>query len=268
MRDVPLSSAGADDAEWRHHALEGVLNLRDFGGYGCASAELPRGRLYRSGHMARATEADLTALHALDLAVIVDLRSDVEREDQPSRRHPAFAGRVIEAPDSQHEGAPHHVGGAMDVDAVRARMVESYRGLPWRPPLLVAFAQTFEALANGEGPILIHCAAGKDRTGLLAALIHHVAGVSDADVMQDYLLTNRVKHPPERRARFARWMAEAYGAMPSEAAIDMALGVEPVFLETAWAAMRDRHGSVDGYLEQALGVTPERRRRVEATLRA
>ena len=258
----------SDQSDWRDHAFEGVLNFRDFGGYGCASRALPRGRLYRSGHMARASDADLDGLHGLKLAVIVDLRSDEERADQPSRRHADFAGRVIEAPGAQHEGAPHRSGGGIDAEAVRARMLDAYRDLPFRPALLDAYARTFEALANGEGPILIHCAAGKDRTGLLAALIQHVAGVSDTDIMADYLLTNRVQHPPERRDRFARWMTEAYGAAPSNDAVDVALGVEPAFLEMAWAAMRERHGSVDGYLEKALGLSSERRAAVERSLLA
>lgn len=264
MTDMP-------DADWRHRPLEGVLNLRDFGGYGCGSGALPQGKLWRSGHMARATDADLDALHALDLAIVVDLRSDPERVEQPSRRHPGFAGRVIEAEGAQ-EAPPHEASvarpGAVGPEDVRRHMVAAYRGLPWRPGMLDAYSRTFEALAEAPGPLLIHCAAGKDRTGVLAALLHHVAGVSDEDVMEDYLLTNRVEHPPERRAKFARWMKGTYGAEPSDEAVQVALGVEPVFLETAWVAMRERHGSVDAYLEQALGVGPERRRAVERWLTA
>lgn len=259
-------SEAAPQEDWRTRPLESVLNLRDFGGYGCGTGALPRGKLWRSGHMARATDADLDALHALGIAVVVDLRSEPERSEQPSRRHADFAGRVIEA-DGAQDAPPHEASvaspGAVGPEDVRRHMLAAYRELPWRPGMLDAYARTFEALAEAPGPLLIHCAAGKDRTGVLAALLHHVAGVSDADVMEDYLLTNRVQHPPARRAKFARWMKQTYGSEPSDEAIQVALGVEPVFLEAAWGEMRARHGSVDGYLEQALGVTPDRRRAVE-----
>src|SRR5580704_18282515 len=73
--------------------LEGVENFRDFGGYATVDGRrLKRGRLWRSAAHGRATDADLDAIAALDLAVIVDLRRAGERERQPSRRHPAFRG--------------------------------------------------------------------------------------------------------------------------------------------------------------------------------
>lgn len=255
--------------EWRHRAFEAVLNFRDFGGYGCSDTELPRGRLFRSAHFARASDADIEALHALDVRVVVDLRSAGERSEQPSRRHPDFAARVIEATGEQGS-APHRAAasGALTSDDVRRHMIAAYRELPYRVGLIDAFSRTFEALAAGETPLLIHCAAGKDRTGLLAALIQHVAGVADAHIMADYLLTNRVEHPVERLEKFSSWLAGTYGATPDEAAVRTALGVEPVFLETAWASMNERNGDVDGYLRAVLGVDDDRRRRVFETLHA
>ena len=200
--------------------------------------------------------------------MVVDLRTDEERREQPSRRHPAFAATVIEATGDQ-ERPPHELAAsdaALTVDDVRRHMVEAYRELPYRPGIVDAYLRAFAALAEAPGPMLIHCAAGKDRTGVLAALIHHVAGVSDADVMDDYLLTNRVKIPEERLERFSRWLAERYGGAPEEAAVRLALGVEPAMLEAAWASMLERSGGVDGYLRDVLGVTAERRAAVEAAL--
>ncbi len=74
--------------------LEGVGNFRDFGGYATGGGRrIRRGRLYRSAHHAQATDADLEAIAALELAAIVDLRRGEERERMPSRRHEGFAGR-------------------------------------------------------------------------------------------------------------------------------------------------------------------------------
>ena len=72
----------------RIHPFEGVENVRDYGDYAtAASRRLAPGRLFRSGHWANATDADLDRFHALGVATIVDLRGAVERERQPSTRH-------------------------------------------------------------------------------------------------------------------------------------------------------------------------------------
>src|SRR5580658_10336925 len=77
--------------------LDGVDNFRDFGGYGASGGRrLRTGRLYRSAHHGEASDADLEAMAALGIAVIVDLRRGEERERVPSRRHARFAGVVIE----------------------------------------------------------------------------------------------------------------------------------------------------------------------------
>src|SRR5579863_10562569 len=76
--------------------LEGVLNFRDYGDYATAAgARIRPGRLYRSAHHGRATDADLEAIAALDIAVVVDLRRPNERDREPSRRPPGFTGQVI-----------------------------------------------------------------------------------------------------------------------------------------------------------------------------
>lgn len=255
---------------WRHHAYEGVLNFRDFGGYGCARGGLPRGRLYRSAHHHRASDADLETFHSLGVGLVVDLRTDAERREQPSRRHAAFAARVIEATGEQ-ERAPHHVVGdqaVIDEDDVRRAMTASYRDLAYRPGIVDAYRRTFEALADRPTPVLIHCAAGKDRTGVLVALLQRAAGVAEDDVMADYLLTNRVEHPPERIERFGRWMSERYGGAHTDAAIRLALGVEPGFLEATWASMDERNGGVNGYLRDVLGVDDAKREAAVAALYA
>ncbi len=249
--------------------LEGVENLRDYGDYATAAGRrIARGRLLRSGHHARATDADLERL--ADLSVVVDLRHPTERLAQPSRRHPRFAGRVIESAAISNEAEPPHIRflreNELTPDSARAYMISAYERIPFEERHLELFARYFEALAEAEGPVLIHCAVGKDRTGILAALTHHLVGVSDEDAIEDYLLTNRALNLETRSLDIGRQIAASFGQSPSDEALRTFLSVEERFLRSAFAEIRNRYGSLDAYLEQALGVTKERRERLEAAL--
>lgn len=246
----------------RKISFEAIENFRDFGDYAAGDRRLKRGRLYRSAHQAEATEADLEALRALDLAVIVDLRRPNERERSPSRRWEGFAAAVIENDMGQEEEDPWHLfikGSDLSPGAFTSYMVDYYRDAPFVDRHIDLYSRYFHALSETDGPVLIHCAAGKDRTGILAALTHHLAGVREDDIVADFLLTND-PHRFERRApQFADAIEEMTGRRPTREAMITALGVEAHYLETAFAAIHDRHGSLDAYLHEVLGVDPARR---------
>ena len=254
----------------RRVPLEGVENFRDFGGYKTASGgRLKTGRLYRSASHGKATDADLETIHALELAVIVDLRRRRERERDPSRRHDAFAGEVIanDLGDEEEDSWIGHITTSDLTDAsFHGYMYEYYRTAPFDPRIVDLYRRYFEILARAEGPVLIHCAAGKDRTGILAALTHHLTGVHRDDMMADYLATN----DPERVARRLPLVGQAIhdltGRTLPESTLRVAMGVEPGYLDTAFAAMAEHYGDVDRYLEIALGVDSIHRRALKARL--
>jgi protein tyrosine/serine phosphatase len=256
----------------RIHRFDALDNFRDYGDYATAAGRrLAPGRLFRAGHQARASEADLDRLGALGLAAVVDLRRPSERRDQPSKRPAGFAATVIESDHDDGGEAPHITflkTADLTPDSGRRFMTETYRQLPFEPSHLDLFARYFAALAETDGPVLIHCAAGKDRTGLLAALTHHLVGVHHDDMVEDYLLTNTAVDLQRRAPGIARQLEAMTGRPASHDAVVAFLGVEPVYLETALAAITARHGSVDAYLEQALGVDAAARDRIGARLSA
>ncbi|HEX6865789.1 MAG TPA: tyrosine-protein phosphatase, partial [Caulobacteraceae bacterium] len=162
--------------------FEGVENFRDFGGYRAGDRALKRGLLYRSAHHGAATERDLEAIRDIGLSVIVDLRRPNERERDPCRRWQGFAAAVIENDIGQVHDDPWHLfiaNSDLSEESFRRYMVDYYREAPFVERHVDLYARYFQALAKTEGPVLIHCAAGKDRTGILAALTHHLAGVSE-----------------------------------------------------------------------------------------
>lgn len=237
--------------------FEGVENFRDFGDYAAAGRRLKRGLLYRSAHHGNATEADLAAMQGMGLAVIVDLRRPNERDRDPCRRWQGFAATLIENDIGKVEDDPWHLfiaGSDLSEESFRRYMVDYYREAPFVERHVDLYSRYFKALATAEGPVLIHCAAGKDRTGILAALTHHLAGVSEDDLIEDFLLTNDAGRFERRVPVMMKVMQEMTGRAPSEAAVRTALGVEAHYLETAFAAIHRQHGSLDAYLDRVLGV--------------
>ncbi|MFN3669972.1 MAG: tyrosine-protein phosphatase [Brevundimonas sp.] len=256
----------------RIHRFDALDNFRDYGDYAAgAGRHVAPGRLYRSGHQSRASEADLDRLGGLGIVTVVDLRRPSERRDQPSRRPPGFLGAVIESDHDDGGEAPHITflkTADMTPDSGRRFMTETYGKLAFEPSHLDLFTRYFRALGEAEGPVLIHCAAGKDRTGLLAALTHHLLGVHPDDMIADYLLTNTAVDLERRAPGIARQLETMTGRTVSHDAVVAFLGVEPVYLETALREIAARHGSVDAYLEQALGVDADLRDRIGARLAA
>lgn len=256
----------------RLHRLEAVDNARDYGDYATAAGRRVRpGQLIRTAHHARATDADLERMAGWKIATVVDLRRPGERRHQPSRRHTGFAGSVIEVEHDDGGEAPHLTflkNSDLTEASGRAFMTDTYRSMPFDPGHLDVFARYFRALGADEGAVVIHCAAGKDRTGLLAALTHRLLGVHHDDLVEDYLLTNAAVDLAGRAPAIAKQLQALTGRVASDAAVTAFLGVEAAYLDAAFVAMEDRHGSVDAYLEQALGVDAALRDRIADRLSA
>lgn len=256
----------------RIHRFDALDNFRDYGDYAAgAGRHIAPGRLFRSAHQARVSDADLNRLDALDIAAIVDLRRPSERRDQPSKRPARFTGAVIESAHDDGGEAPHITflkTADLTPDSGRRFMTGTYGRLPFEASHLDLFARYFRILGEVEGPVLIHCAAGKDRTGVLAALTHHLLGVHPDDMIADYLLTNVAVDLERRAPGVARQLQAMTGRSASHDAVVAFLGVEPVYLETALAEVAGRYGSVDGYLERALGVDSRLRDRIGERLAA
>ena len=256
----------------RLHSFESIDNFRDYGDYATAAGRRVRpGRLLRSAHHARASDADLDRLKALEVGVVVDLRRPGERRDQPSRRHDGFDGLVIEGGVDDGAEAPHITFlKTEDLTPASGRrfMQRVYRALPFDASHPEVFGRYFRALGDRDAPVLIHCAAGKDRTGFLAALTHHLLGVGRDDMVEDYLLTNTAVDLAGRAPSIGRQLHRMTGRVASDDAIVAFLGVEAAYLEAALAEIDARHGSVDAYLEQAVGVDAALRDRITARLSA
>ncbi len=242
--------------------LQGIVNFRDYGGYATRDGgQLRRGLLWRSAQHMLATPHDLDAVHGLGLLAVIDLRGDSERAAYPCLRHSDFDAKVFHSEGDTAgdlQVAPHEAAadGVATVTEAHAAMTRLYQGLPFRPALVAAFQHYFAAV--GQGPTLLHCVAGKDRTGVAAALLHDMLGVHPDDMMADYMLTNTAARIEERFAASLVHMRERYGHTMDDEASRLLMSVDPAWLDAAFKAIRDQHGSIEAYRRNVLGVTAER----------
>ncbi len=249
-------------------STEAIHNLRDYGGYSAADGgRVTTGMLFRSGHHAEATETDLGTVSDLGLSHVIDLRGDSERARHSCRRPEGFEAEVLFFEGETAGLAPHLEAAEGSVDAVSAHraMVELYGALPDRAGLNWILKQYFAALAEGQGASLVHCAAGKDRTGIAVDLLHHILGVHPDDAMHDYLLTNHSPRNEERIAHGMQLMGGKYGAK-DEASMRVLMGVDAEFLDAARRSVKERFGSTDAYLAETLGVDEARKARLRERL--
>jgi len=248
----------------RHIDFEAIENFRDFGGYatGCGRG-LVSGRLYRSGHHAHATEDDLARLRTLGVVAIVDLRQANEREREPSRRWAGFDGLVVENDIlSSLDWVSELAASSLTAESLVADTLKHYRANVFEPRLIDLFGRFLRSVAVADGAVVVHCAAGKDRTGLACGFLHHIAGVHHDDMIADYLMTNDESRLERKVAQAGGFVERLVGRRPSDEALRAWVQVYPEFLDAAFDEIHSRCGAIDRYLEDVLGVDVALRERL------
>jgi protein-tyrosine phosphatase len=236
--------------------LEGGRNFRDVGGYRTIDGHHIRwGTLYRSGSLGNLAPFGMQQLQRMDIRAIVDLRMTAERRRDPTNWL-AMSGLGYWTRDYQLGGDQASLARIfkdptkLTADTVRAMMTQGYRTMP--KELAPQYRELFVRLiAPGKGAVVVNCTAGKDRTGIAAALVLTALGVPYETVREDFLLSNSGLNMASLQGSLSPQVA----ALPPEVAKPL-LGVEGEYLDAAFDQMRKDYGSIEGYLDKALGVGP------------
>lgn len=232
-------------------------NFRELGGYeGLGGKHVKYGVFYRTPALANLrTDADRALFGSLGIRTVFDFRSDTEREQMPDPELPGV--RCVHAPALLDESGGVNfdlnavfAGGQRAVDEMLDWVLGSYRTMALGNP---AYRLLFEAVAAGETPLLFHCSAGKDRTGVAAALILLALGVSREDVVRDYMLTNECR--ARSRAALAKKLEPALGERARQYA-DVIGGVRLESIKTTLRSIEEKYASFEDYLEAECGITP------------
>jgi protein-tyrosine phosphatase len=231
--------------------LEGGRNFRDLGGYATNDGRRVRwGRLFRSGSMASLTESDYRYLGQLGIRTVCDFRSNSERNVEPTLWKATPVAEIVTWDYDMASQAGEFVKlirAGITAERMNAVMAGFYGNLPYE--YSERYRRMFAELVAGSVPLAFNCSAGKDRTGVAAALILSALGVPRDVVIEDYMLSN-VYLPPESGAK-----AVAAMGMPMEIA-KLLGGVERSWIETTLATLEKQDGSIESYLDRRLGVGP------------
>lgn len=248
----------------RHIPLEGNLNLRDIGGYETVDGRhVRRGCLFRSDELHALTDADLVAVAKLGVRVVFDLRNAEERDLRPNRLPPdvELLERVSPSTGGSVLTPEQEIAAGVLPEPDDEHLASVYMALlnGLAPELRSIVERAVDAPAR---PLLFHCAAGKDRTGITAALLLGLLGVPDDVILDDYELTSTY-FTPRRMDSLAAVMAEH--GVADERMRPLLEARRPV-LQSALHQLHERWGGFDGYARDHLAVAAEVPERLRAAL--
>ncbi|GHE48475.1 tyrosine-protein phosphatase [Streptomyces capitiformicae] len=252
--------------------LTGVRNFRDVGGLPTVDGRRVRhGVLFRSGHLAHATDEDAAFLTTLGLHTIFDFRNAADQKlEGPDVDLPGVRNVNLPLSDPAdgaefwkmvRDGDLDQLRELLDDGKAAGRMIDSYRRIIQQRT--AEHSHVLHALAEDSVPVLMHCAAGKDRAGLSIAVTLLALGVEREAVVADYLESN-AKH---RRYKVHRSSSAASAYSPEVMELLSPLFDARVeYLQAAFDTLEETWGDVDTYLEQGLKVTPQTRTRLRERL--
>src|ERR1700761_6169104 len=240
------------DSPLRHFNLQGASNFRDLGGYATADGQTIRWRhIFRSNHLGHLTETDIGVVRELGVKHAFDFRGTDERRaavcavKEIAVHSLPIEPTVVAALRARLQARALSSADALDI------MRESYRG--YVRLNTHSFRELFAHLLDATAPLVIHCTAGKDRTGFACALILHALGVPEQVISEDYLLTNQ----------FYRRDPNSAPDLPAD--VKQAIGsVEASFLAAGFDAVDAEYGDLEGYFRDGLGLGPRERNELTA----
>ncbi|MEG3092898.1 tyrosine-protein phosphatase [Sphingomonas sp. PB1R3] len=244
------SAPVAAPAHTRVLPLQGGRNFRDLGGYRTVDGRMVKwGLLYRSGQMHDLTPADYTYLQKRGIRTVCDFRDTAERTREPTL-WPAGQKPKVLSDDYALDMSAMKIPGdpaTWTHEQVVTAMTATY------PQLLDQFngqyRRMFAELLAGDAPLAFHCTAGKDRTGVAAALLLTALGVPRATIVEDYLLSNQHMAPPPAHP------TGFWAKLSPEAARTFA-GVDRRYIDAVFAVTDRYPGGTMGYLKDKMGLGP------------
>ncbi|MDA9431049.1 tyrosine-protein phosphatase [Bradyrhizobium sp. CCBAU 51627] len=235
-----MQDSSLKDFPARHLALQGASNFRDLGGYTTHEGRTTRWRhIFRSNHLGQLTASDVEVIRALGVKSAFDFRGVEERAAGVCVVNEITVHSLPIEPTVVAALRAELAKGALTGPVALELMRESYRN--YVRDYTHSFRALFSHLLEDSAPLVIHCTAGKDRTGFASALILHALGVPESVIAEDYLLTNR--HYKRDVSSVSDLPADVLDAIGS---------VEVSYLDAAFDAVRQDYGDIEIYLRDGL----------------
>lgn len=241
----------------KNKKLKMVNNFRDLGGYKTNSGHtIKPGFIFRSGHLGDLSKTDYENFSSLDVKSNFDLRSDKERNAKPNLL-PASTQiiKVPIIPGNKNKFFEWLKEEKITENELIVAMEEIYQDLVLS--YTASYKQVFNSILNGEQqPILINCSLGKDRTGIMSALILTALDVPKETIIDDYLLSNNMVLSEDDISKLAK-MYELH-SNTSSSCIKALLGVRSSYIEMAFETINKEYGSLSQYINSGLDLDKEK----------
>jgi protein-tyrosine phosphatase len=241
----------ADSAK-RHVVLQGAANFRDLGGYETKDGHHVKwNEIYRSADMGKLTDADLAVLSERHITYDVDLRGHQEQKQSPDRINPGTDYILCPA-------GSDNMDWLKSISTLKGNQADSvmlvyYSNTEYLADRYKPFFDKLLGLPDGQS-LVFHCSAGKDRTGIGAALLLYTLGVPYKTIAADYEASNYYRK--DVNGPMAAQMVK-YMHIDPEVAKDM-MGVKKEYLDATFAAIKKQYGSVDAFLRGPIGLDDEK----------
>jgi protein-tyrosine phosphatase len=257
---IPAELPDEQRAAHRLLNFEGIANFRDLGGYQTADGrQVKWGSLYRSGTFAESSKADLVGLGKLHLDTLIDFRSSAEKLEEPNYLPEPIGFTILEIP-VLDDGNKAMVGEVMEriesgnfegFDPGEA-MIQANR--QFASKFTPQFSEYIHTVLDADGaPVAWHCSAGKDRTGFAAAILLRILGVPQETIMADYMAS---LEPAMGSRKSQLLLLRVFKGEEAADNVAVLMGVEPQWLEAAFAEIDSSWGSFDNYVTNGLQLSP------------
>lgn len=244
-----------EDDVYMKQMYEVILNFRDLGGYQSSDGRnVKRGMIYRGSTLCDLTEEGLEMLKQLHLSYVIDFRCDEERNKKADVELDGVINlhrSALHAPNGEQnfnfmaqmkkDSSPRHL------KELYAFIEEGYRIMPFHNE---AYQCVFQLLKQHKAPLMFHCSAGKDRTGIMAALILKTLGVDWEQIMEDYLLSNYYLHTGNQN-----YLNQFPLRDDVKEIAGILVGVQSYLLEMAFQEIENHYPDFEDYLEKEMLVT-------------
>jgi protein-tyrosine phosphatase len=253
MLTIAQLHAQIADSAIREVKLEGAVNFRDIGGYATKTGkQVKMGVLFRSAALNTLTDNDLTHLNDLHIKYDFDFRGPYEVKTAPDKM-PTNTIRISLPAGSENIGDSNYMKNMSQLMKSDSFLLSFYTNLT---PFKDRYLPLFDSLLSNtnSSPILFHCTAGKDRTGIAAALILYALGVDEETIYNDYEATNYYRR--NENAKSVVMMKKYYGLDEKVAANLM--GAKRAYIQSTFETIKANFGTVDNYLSKVMGLNSQK----------
>jgi protein-tyrosine phosphatase len=239
--------------------LTGVANFRDIGGYPTGNGQkIKSGVIFRSGELSGLTASDQKTIAALNIRYEVDLRRDDERAANPSnwgQKAPQLIWISLMQPNVTPQNSLQQFSEAKDVAAAKLVMAQTTANLAVDGAANIG--KVLGELARADGPALIHCSAGKDRTGVTVAILMTLLGVSRQDVDHEYMRSNESVGAQLQRQKAREQAGKDTFSLSglSPEVVKAMMGTDPTYMDAMFREINAKYGSFDAYTREGLKLT-------------